>query len=948
MASPEDITVALSAAKDGNPAGAGWLLPDGRIISCAHVVSARPAFWARYGGGEAREYRVAALLPVAVTDPPIQVYDGDLALLKAAAEDQGLKPGACLLPDFPRQGEEIVAHGYPSGTPGGARGQSGYGRLGTSTAAGRREVLDPGNPAHVLVQGFSGAPVVSAASGMVVGIFESTRKAAGRGNVIPVQQISEWLETERQDATFVDPGEEWPTRRVEDIQSAVFGQAVPKEEYDLRIRAGPPVSGAGTKSTRGDADYQPVDEQPIRLVPRVSRAGAQTLIYGDGGSGKSSYLVQLAAALERARQDFVWLNLKELKHSGTRDGAPDLASLLDGDLDEAMAWICNRVSASTIPPDFHAPAKHIVIIADGLNEVGREATRLLATLERFVRTRDKLSLLATARTTTALNPDPRTDSYVMRPISDDEIARVTRQATAELDDGFLAMLAVPQILGIAMRTGSFEIARRVDVFRQYFLLAIAKAFDDPKKGPDSEAPAAVLEALSFHSYEMLRHGATLVVQEQEWLERLDRAMRARGITLSAKTLTDELAAQGLLARSTGGDAPTAIGWQHSLYAEWLAARYLISLGSPAWRHAGFTAISLEDSSDDGLRLALEQVDETEVDLFLLHMYDWRWQRVLAFAAEGVDGLSPQLRDAFVGLNALRLLDHFQHTRDAVEPPLHRMAAAGNGFARELIDKAKSGSEAEVLALVRARFAGESFNGSAAKSLETWSRLLNMPSPVGEPGVETLVGIDPFAGWAASNILRLTQLGDDSVASLFAAYLASVTTAGSMSFEGTPGFHPSETGVGLRWRIVHALGRAVPEEKLDRTIEFLLNVWGGSDHPDVRFGACRSLLEIALAHPERRGFILDAFRQHLAGWRRGPADATWKRASAKAAEQLWRAWRPAAGILDAGSEIAWKSSLREVLEEAKVTAVALEWRTDGLDAALTALKPSQQEGEADGG
>jgi len=948
MASPDEVTVKILTAPDATPNGAGWLLSDGDVLTCAHVVAGCAKVWIGTLGTTRRTYEYY----VHHADPPQRnrsddPFEGDLALLKPVAAGQSARPGKEYRPRPPRQGESVVAFGFPSHYP---SGLSGYGRVGTGSSVGRYEILQPERDEHILLKGFSGAPIASTERPNILGLFASTVGKTARGYLIPPRFIGDWLQRIGEAKHVVPRNADTSIPNTAHIRRVVFGESSPEVGFDIRVRQLANDGDLSEALARIPHDYDSDDLTPEEFVSQLDASGASTLIRARGGGGKSTFLVDVAGELEAAGISYLWLDLKKLK---ARERGATLTLTLDelsSRPDELMNRLCTPACEVSGWGEKLNSGNQLVVIADGVNEVGKDAARLLEALEQHARYRADTRLIATARTTTELRPREDTRVFVVTPVADRVVASATGRTVGGWNSRLRAFLANPQMLSLAVATQSFGDVPRSEMFGRYFASVFAKARRSRpgtwlEKAPDNFLNA-LLERLSFDL--LHNRGAALAISESDWNAHLSRALsrvltRKSNDSLDISTteevsiLTDELIEQGVVTRALGEVA--LISFQHPLYQEWLAATYFVRLPLDSWTNAGFTAITLEDSSDDGLRLALEQLTGVYLNLFLQTMYDWRWERVMALLAQGVDGVAAEVRDAFIGINAIRLLDPFKHTRTAVEVPLRRLADAGDQFATSLLDAAKSGSEEDLWEHVHARFKDVDFSTAELKPFATWDSLFALAEPAGIDSVTLLVMPFPFVGWSASNVLRRTGLTEEACEAAILAFMASLTSTQSASAEEfPPNFAPSEIGVGVRWRLVHTLGRGVPEDLIPTAIYFLLQVWNNEhEHRDVRFGACRSLMEIALTYPSERPGILSSMSNVITKWGdTAGADRKWRDSAYKASEQLWVAWEPAEGVLDDSSLAQWRVAFREILAVVKKTATAMDWRSDGLDAAIEFL------------
>ncbi|WP_405674640.1 trypsin-like peptidase domain-containing protein [Streptomyces sp. NBC_01511] len=207
------------------PLGAGVLLPGGLVLTCAHVVTAKP----RRGtdgsrGAGSRDdpprpfEQVYAEFPGVAADPPVRLraevltdrltppashYSGDIALLRLAAVPP--VETAVLHRRVPKRGEPVHCVGYPAQRPGGAFVNARLMGLGGPGRHPEWVQLDPAGGSYAVRHGFSGSGVVHTGSGEVLGILvhrygtDDYPVAVSHAYMIPTETILRYLSAGRLD-----------------------------------------------------------------------------------------------------------------------------------------------------------------------------------------------------------------------------------------------------------------------------------------------------------------------------------------------------------------------------------------------------------------------------------------------------------------------------------------------------------------------------------------------------------------------------------------------------------------------------------------------------------------------------------------------------------------------------------------------------------------------------
>ncbi|MFD8708083.1 trypsin-like peptidase domain-containing protein [Kitasatospora sp. NPDC059648] len=354
--------VAQVLGAGGEVAGAGFLVAEGLLVTCAHVVVA-----AGSGPGE----RVRLVFPHADDAPRVEgrVLDeawrapegDDIAVVRLNRTTAGTEPlplgaaAGC-------RGHRVRSFGFPAQAPPG--GHFGFGVAGDllPPGAGRGALLQL-TDANDLTTGFSGGPVLDEVTGLVVGMVTeiTAPDAFERGQGIAY-------------AT--------PTRTLREIQP------------DLAERDVCPYRGLEPFTAEQARWFEGRRDAVRQVLANLTRHRRLTLLLGPSGSGKSSLiqagvLPALAAAelpgserwlpvLARPRQDLV----AELEHAGLPGAATD----------GIAAAVTRRLAAD---PGY----QRIILIIDQFEEFlaqpadGRRPDRRLAVADQLTAAVDSIARL---------------------------------------------------------------------------------------------------------------------------------------------------------------------------------------------------------------------------------------------------------------------------------------------------------------------------------------------------------------------------------------------------------------------------------------------------------------------------------------------------------------------------------------------------------------------------
>jgi hypothetical protein len=262
-------------------------------------------------------------------------------------------------------------------------------------------------------------------------------------------------------------------------------------------------------------------------------------------------------------------------------------------------------------------------------------------------------------------------------------------------------------------------------------------------------------------------------------------------------------------------------FSHQLFGDYLASLCLVR-DEKSWQPAGLDALTFSAESFDPVTLAAEQITSTEVgDGFLRSVYDWNWRAavdcLLATDSEAGPFSAPSR------LIVLGLLS--ERRGDPVDGTARRAARLLSMFReRDAVLLADAPPETAPDRIERVEYGQEWFS----RWLGVFCRERFAPWTDDE-----LLGLgdrDPLQGWTVSYVLKRSTLADDVRQHVKGIYWGAMADPGADT--------PMRSSV--RWRAIHALGVAPTQDVLT----LLLNALDSDPYPWVRWGAARSVTELA--------------------------------------------------------------------------------------------------------
>jgi hypothetical protein len=884
MPSLEDVLAGIYAVDGKDPVGAGFLVDQDLVITCAHVVNkalGREMLSTGRPTGTVRVRFVGRTRDVAGwidpgdygwSDPPAERQSGaDLCLLRLEAGSSNELSPAKLREFVHPVHREFRAAGFPAGwhvdfAKGEVAGRGGGGlyllrpspEVLAIVSTGVRSSLVSGEqrPAGIIHAGFSGGPVEI--EGTIAGLLSSARQSVSEATayMILVSAFPQHIRTLAQTAPN-EVAEAFPHvgKLVHQILQKKQGDFA--RPFDLRLRLCTSFSDVleahrtRTQSGRG-VNEQPreyvdgVDLRPIELarmlyVARDKSGGSLTslLLHAPGGAGKSSFLFQLLLCAPDEGLVPYYLDFSNILSGAKGEDVGKGKQLLQGwfDVYNACGDAEDLLRLAKNSPGGMRP----LLVIDGFNQARRDwgnvlgiiaglSNRELAGAAIIVADRMVERGTAIAEFRRAVIPPLSARAYKAA------LSGTSRETIAG-ETQWIPILSAPLFLGLVLQSPeeTAAVASRFRVLNQYFRKVCGFEIDEMR----------ALTEFAFASYK--EFGQTAIPSYRY------------GPDFPGREKVDKY---GII-HNLAGDF---VEFRHQILQDYLAALKVAStteeLDETLLRSPAFDVLSLDSASADAIELAVEALQfpnellaRRQVALqpgtFLTEVYDWNYwitfQCVSSLDRRGNSPLQPWLRHAFYALNQERLFDPFLHTafraqRLRSEIPVD-VAYLRSTSLKELVAEIRV-----LLADASALYAPGSTTKDEADCRE-WGGLYLEWQPQSRDDLGYLWR-DPLLSWTAANVIRRSGCSAALVRELILLYEISKATSDSVS-----------KPAGFRWRIVHALGRSVRGAR-----DFLLNVaFDAGETSHVRYGAVRSLVEFAATQAEEGESVetLRAMEERLA-------------------------------------------------------------------------------------
>jgi hypothetical protein len=853
----EDRLVAIIGTND-KPAGAGLLIDDDLVITCAHVVNAALGYGLDSTAHPANKVPVrlhGASKPVDTKidpakdgwrPPPASKEGGDLCILrlpKGTTKGRGLAH----LREYADMNERrFRALGYPADwgeideAVGRvlARDEAGLYMLGSEPREEVQSSLIGGKtrPAGAIHRGFSGGPVES--GNAIVGLVAMVRDAGGAtAYIIPVSAFGQRFEAKVvRFANRVSEQYQHVGALVSDIDVRLGGF---EARLDLRMRYCddfPSVLNIH-RSDGTSSDYTPeTDLTPYELASDLHLRNALVLLHAPGGAGKSTFLSELllAAPDENLVPFLVDFSRRTSASNSSAGGGTAKQRLIQ--------WFEEYGQAGDAEAIFELARDHDVdmkplLVIDGINQVVMKWNEILLTLVTLSRgSLARASIVVSDRMVDRQDAMQKYQHAAIPPLAPSAYKAALKDPSyaAIVNEGsWLPILTSPIFLNLLLTFPRPQggVPTRFELLNDYFTAGCGLSKDD-------------LRALADFAYSAYRTNRRTAIPRNDYEQQLPVPLRQR---IEEKGLIHEIAID-------------EVEFRHQLLHDALAALKVASASETEEetlvRGPAFDVLSLNSASGDPIELAVEALLNPNLLLgnrakrpqprqFLAEVFDWNYwitfHSVASFDRRGRSPLPAWVRHAIYGMNMERLFDPYLHTADRAQRLRDEIPLTAD---LTYLDKASRAEMAEDVArCIRESSATE----VEQEYVERWLRVYLRKTPFTREELDVLWA-DPIIGWTAANALRRFDNGDGVTHDLSRLYDVSRATSDS-----------SPRAASFRWRVVHGLGRATAEYQT-----LIRATFDAAENVNARYGAVRSLIEVAATRADvaLRDDILETLRSRM--------------------------------------------------------------------------------------
>lgn len=529
---------------------------------------------------------------------------------------------------------------------------------------------------------------------------------------------------------------------------------------------------------------------------RAAETG-RVMLCGKGGSGKTTIVSRVSRLSQSSGIYTVFVDM--------RRWSPKLQVMLEGLDDDPLARADLLLAVLGDPPfplsaiDEKDPQQPKLVIIDGLNEVRSDvAQQLIVAADRLAASFLNLAVIAT-------------DRLVRRDLNEE---RWNLGMVLPLDEGTVQQMVSDTLGEDAWRDTSL---RQREILEIPFFLD--KVLGDRQMTLDFDDYLQQHTGLTEDGMDAAAQGAYATYRSGFG----GRSFPKDTFIAEAGPATESLEEAGIIVSNEDISY-----FQHHLFHDYLAARYLAA-HSDEWGGPAFDALSFNASSFDAVSKVLDQLEPDRTDDFIRKVYDWNPYAAAYAISETASSerrVSKEMGHVIAAMLGERQWDIVRPTVVRAEDAL---AILGSEQARRYLEAA---SINEVIALV-ADVKGEGI------WFDEWQRLFTR-QPATEPEdrkLELLEAEDSILGWTATNVFRRLATTDRQL-----EYIRSLA-------------EKAQSGT-VRWRGVHVLG-AFPRAD---NAEVLLNRLMHDDYEWVKYGALRSLMEMAARSTPLRSEIMEGLTQ----------------------------------------------------------------------------------------
>jgi nucleoside phosphorylase len=526
---------------------------------------------------------------------------------------------------------------------------------------------------------------------------------------------------------------------------------------------------------------------------RPNAANPLVVLHGAGGSGKSRILRAVFKVVAgEGLTSPVYLRLRKPSVREISAELPRLSTLLKA------ASVPERTKPEV---DTLAQGSKLLIILDGLNEVPQDVRELLVRYILALRRQHASFALVSDRFETLTGPefrhaqvDPLDSAFVAR-VFDSQFGS---DSYSKLSESLRKIYRRPFFLSLSLKTNIqfADQTTRGEIFQEFLIRHLG--LDEPLL---NELARVVL------TYQITPQDKSLPSTFSEYLK------RHAGVETIQKL------------RDAGVFSTSEDAFEHELWRDYLTAREL-ARDESKWTHRVLDLVTSSATSLDCLSLTAELLPNADQrDEFVKALYDWNYlaaaDRVIEIRRDDLApaGVSDNVRVAVLAAVTEKTFDSVDRTsRRAAEILRHHK----DPLARSLQELTS------VDGLYQ--FVRDIDSSSRPDWFAEWQRIFTLRKPGGDrvdatTVIEALASPDSLIGWAAASAARRSTLSDTEVQRVANRL---VETVGQ------------EHERVVRWRAAHVLGA----HPTDAAVDGLVEAAKSDSYPWVRYGAVRSLIEIA--------------------------------------------------------------------------------------------------------